>query len=1059
MEERLDIEALRERLNDKTGQDYWQSLSEVAGTDAFRDFLHREFPKGAAEWRDEDGRRHFLKIMGASLALAGLGGCVAEDGEKIVPYVQQPEKVVPGEATFFATAATVGGFARGVLAESHEGRPTKLEGNPDHPASLGASDALTQAAVLDLYDPDRSTNVLRRGQPSAWDTFTTEMNGTIQRFLQNDGAGLRLLTGPFTSPTLERQINDVLRRFPQARWQVHDPTGGALSDTRPVYHLDEADVIVSLGSDFLMTEPGSVRYARDFADGRRVREGEAEMNRLYAVESAPTTTGLTADHRLPLPPHRVQRFALALASRVGASAPEAEDELSDLERTYLDAMASDLQNSSAVVVAGETQPASVRALARRINQAVGATGAAVEYIESPLAQPEQDATLRDLTREIENGEVDTLLMMDANPAYTAPANVDFQAALEQVPTSVHHGLFVDETGYRSTWHVPKRHVLETWSDARAFDGTASIVQPLIRPLYDAAHSRHELLSVFTEGGARTSYDVVTAHWNERFGGDAADGDFASFWQQALHDGLVPEGSTPGGGRFSALPDDAIPSLAAPGRQENAQPDTTAAGGDSVPAPADTTIGTQQSDTTSAQPDTSQTVPVTAPSDGSGELELILKPGPFMRDGEHANNAWLQETPKPVTKLVWDNAALLSPSTAEDLGVEKRDMLRLRFRGNTLEAPAWIVPGHADDCVTLYLGYGRERAGRVGDDVGFDAYRLRTSDAPWGGPGLSVEKTGEEYELVSTQHHWTMEDRETVREGSLEEFRENPGFPTEGAPIELPSLYEEYEYDDYKWGMVIDNTVCTGCQACVTACQSENNIPVVGKEQVGMGREMHWIRVDRYFKGTLDNPSAFHQPTPCMHCEKAPCEVVCPVNATVHDEEGLNVMVYNRCIGTRYCSNNCPYKVRRFNFLEYNEGWGDDNTTPLEAQHNPDVTVRSRGVMEKCTYCIQRISAARIEAKKDDREIEDGEILTACQQACPTRAITFGDLNDDSAKVKHLEEQPHNYALLEELGTRPRTTYLAHLTNPNEELRAAIERRNRQRGISPSIGEEEMEDRG
>ena len=1048
----FDIDELRERLSGKGGKAYWRSLEEAAETDKFKDFLHREFPEGAAEWTDSEGRRHFLKIMGASMALAGLSGCTTEPGEEIVPYVEQPEKIVPGEPLFYATAFPLGGYGHGVLAESHTGRPTKVEGNPDHPASMGATNAIMQASVLDLYDPDRSTNVMNRGTVSTWDDFARAMDRDLDQLRQTQGDGLRLLTGTVTSPTLTSQLQGLLEQMPQARWYQFDPTsrrtvhegvGARLGRSgEPLYHFEEAEVIFSIGSDFMLMMPGSVRYAREFAERRRVRLEETAMNRLFAVESTPTITGAMADHRLPLPPRRLHAFVQSAAHELGV-APEPEVDLSALEETWKEALVADLRENSGscLVVPGEAHPPAIQELAHAMNEALGNVGQTVEYIAPVEARPENpDDPLENLVREIEAGKVDTLLMLGGNPVYTAPQDIDFVQALDQVPQSVHLSKYVDETSYRSTWHIPRTHYMETWSDVRAFDGTASIIQPLIKPLYDACHSAHEVLSVFTEGAMQTSYDIVTTYWRERYDGGE---DFALFWQRALHDGVVP-----GTGHLEGLAPHAIPGLVEMGepREGTAPEDTSRV--DVELAPADTTradLPTQQPDTGAAEP-----APVTTPpAPEEDELEIIFKPSPMLRGGEFANNAWLQEAPKPITKLSWDNAALMSPSTAGRLALENQDVVDMQYRGSSVRAAVWIVPGHADDCVTAYLGYGRERAGRVGDGVGFNAYKLRTSDRPWGGPGLTIQKIeDEEYSLATTQSHHSMEGRELVREGTIGKFRDNPDFATEGGPINLPSLYEEYEYDGYKWGMVIDANVCIGCQACVVACQSENNIPVVGKEEVRKGREMHWIRIDRYYKGDLDNPDAFFQPVPCMHCEKAPCEVVCPVYATVHDEEGLNVMVYNRCIGTRYCSNNCPYKVRRFNFFQYSE-WEDPES--LKGQRNPDVTVRSRGVMEKCTYCIQRISAARIQAKKEQREIRDGEILTACQQACPTQAIVFGDLNDETARVKHLEEEPHNYALLEELGTRPRTTYLAHLQNPNEELEKHLERETTERGISPEVG--------
>ncbi len=1028
-----DRRALRARLASKEGPAYWRSLDEAAGTEVFQEALRREFPEGAEAWDDPEGRRRFLKIMGASLAFAGLSGCLSEPEQPIVPYVEQPEQVVPGKPLFFATAFERAGYAQGVLVESHMGRPTKIEGNPGHPASLGATDVFAQASILDLYDPDRSQTVLERGQVSTWQDATQALAAIRRRAQATNGEGLRLLTETVTSPTLGAQIEALLEQLPGARWHQHDPVArdgmraglrrATGRDADPVYRFDRADVVVALDADFLLAMPGSVRYGHDFARRRRVRAGAATMNRLYAVESNPTITGAMADHRLPLPPSRIWRLAQAAASRLsadGAGGSEAPPGLSEREQTFLDALVDDLQahRGSGLVVAGLSAPAELHRLAHAMNEALGNVGRTVEYIPPvEAASTVQRESLRRLVDDIAAGEVEALVILGGNPVYTAPADVAFKAALDAVPLSVHLSPHVDETSARSIWHLPQTHFLETWSDARAFDGTATIMQPLIAPLYDGCHSAHEVVSVLMGGAAETSYDAVRAYWQDRHGGGAAA--FERFWHGALYAGFVP-----GTGRLAGLPFGAVD-----GRSSMADRDSLRAGG-ALAADTLSTINNPPSTETDT-PNTARALPPPppAPDQETNGLELVFRPDPTLWDGRFANNGWLQELPKPITKLVWDNAAMLSPATALSYDLENEEVVELIYEGRRLEAPVWVVPGHADGCVSVFLGHGRGKAGRVGSGVGFSAYRLRTADRPWYGGGLRLRKTGKTYALATTQHEQTMEGRHLVKAAPLARFRENPEFVHEGEPIELPSLLPEYEYPDYKWGMVIDQNVCTGCNACIVACQSENNIPVVGKDEITRGRRMHWLRVDRYYEGPPENPATYFQPVPCMHCEKAPCELVCPVYATVHDEDGLNVMVYNRCIGTRYCSNNCPYKVRRFNFLL----WQDWETESLKNRRNPDVTVRSRGVMEKCTYCTQRINYAKIEAKKEGRTVRDGEVLTACQQACPTQAIVFGDLNDESAKVKELEEQPHNYALLAELGTRPRTTYLAHLRNPNAAL--------------------------
>ncbi|HET8627324.1 MAG TPA: TAT-variant-translocated molybdopterin oxidoreductase [Thermomicrobiales bacterium] len=979
----------------------WRSLDELADTPEFRAFLHREFPRGASELLDGLSRRQFLRLMGASLALAGLTACASQPHDKIVPYVNQPAQVTPGKPLFFATATPFGGYGTGVLAESHLGRPTKLEGNPDHPASLGATDAITQATLLDLYDPDRSQTVLRDGRISSWDVFLGALQPVLAKFRANGGAGLYVLTETVTSPTLADQLAALRRAYPAARWHQYEPAGrdnarlGARlafgTDVNPVYRFADADVIVALDADFLMHWPGSVRYEREFIDGRRVRADRQTMNRLYAVETAPTLVGALADHRQALRPSEVAAFAAGLARALGVDAgagPAAAPAV-----PWLAAAVRDLQQhrGRGLVLAGEAQPPLVHALAHAINDALGNAGHTVVYTEPVEAAPaDQLAALRALVGDLVAGKVDTLAILGGNPVYDAPADLAFGARLTSAPLRIHLGPFADETAALCQWHIPQAHYLETWSDIRAFDGTATIMQPTIEPLY-GGKSAHEVLAALVDGVDRTGHDIVRAYWQGRHAG----GDFETFWQTTLHDGVVRD------------------TAAAP-RAVAIQPGFA---GRAAPA---------------------------APADQG--LELAFRPDPTIWDGRYADNGWLQELPKPLTKLTWDNAALVSPATARRLGLvtdntdpESKSagdavgvpLVELRYRGGVVEAPLWVMPGHADDCATIHLGYGRTRTGKVGTGLGFNAYLLRTSDAPWGGPGLEVRPPGKRYTLATTQNHGTMEGRDILRSGTLADYRRDPRFDhaDERVPARGPSLYPDYQYPDYAWAMSIDLNACVGCGACVLACQAENNIPVVGKLQVSEGREMHWIRVDRYYTGPAEAPETAFQPVPCMQCENAPCELVCPVGATVHDSEGLNDMVYQRCIGTRYCSNNCPYKVRRFNFFQYT----DQREPTLMLMRNPEVTVRERGVMEKCTYCVQRIVQTRIAAQNEGRMIRDGEVQTACQQVCPTRAIVFGNINDRGSAVAKLKAEPADYSLLGELNTRPRTTYLPRLRNPNPDV--------------------------
>jgi molybdopterin-containing oxidoreductase family iron-sulfur binding subunit len=986
-EPRLDLAQIRARLAELGGKQYWRCLEEIAGTDSFADFVHREFPAGVSEWRDDISRRHFVRIMGASFALAGLGACTKQPVEKIVPYVKQPPEVTPGKALYFATAMTFGGFGLGVIATSHEGRPTKIEGNPDHPASLGATSVFAQASVLDLYDPDRSQALLHGGEPSNWEAFLSAMNTEMAVQKMTQGAKVRILTQSVASPTLRSQLQALLTAWPAAKWCQWDPItrdnvreGARLAFGQIVethYQFDKADMIVALDSDFLFTHPASLRYARQFADRRRVKQGgTATMNRMYAAEPTPSMTGVMADHRLPIAASEIEALARALAAEMGIATAA-----SDAHAAWVRAAATDLHQHAgkSIVIAGEGQPASVHALAHQINESLGNIGRTIVYtlvIEpSPVSQLD---SLRALTNDMKSGSVDLLVMLAGNPVFDAPADLDFAGALEKVRTCVRLGADENETSRYCHWHIPAAHYLESWSDALAFDGTASIVQPLLEPLY-GGKTAHEVIDALLRQPGGDAYDIVRAYWASR----NLFPDFEKSWRQALSDGVLPH---------TVLP---------------VSPVTPAAG--------------------AANPN---------PAQAAQGLELVFRPDPATWDGSFNNNGWLQELARPITKLTWDNAALISPVLAERERLQDGDVIELNFRNRTVSAPVCIVPGQAENSVTVHLGYGRERTGRVGAGAGFNAYALRASDALWHGGGLQIRKTGATYPLSMTQKYHRMEGRDIIRVGLLDEFNANPRFIdalAEPRPGKEETLYnpKEFQYRGYKWGMSIDLNVCIGCNACTIACQAENNIPVVGKDQVARGRDMQWIRVDSYFRGSLDAPEIDHQPVPCMHCENAPCELVCPVGATMTDDEGLNVQVYNRCIGTRYCSNNCPYKVRRFNFLEFNAGM----TLVQKMMKNPDVTVRSRGVMEKCTYCTQRINAARIPAEEADRKIRDGEIVTACQAACPTGAIVFGDLNDPDSRVSKLKAQPLDYWMLGELNTRPRTSYLAKLRNPNPELKS------------------------
>jgi len=992
---KLDLPGVRALLEKSHGREYWRSLEDLAQTGAFQDLMHREFPRYASEWEDGDSRRNFIKLMGASLALAGLTACTRQPTELITPYVRQPEELVPGRPLFFATAMPLGAGSTGLLVESHEGRPTKVEGNPDHPASLGACDVYAQASVLGLYDPDRSQALTLEGEIRSWGAFLGAIQQAITQQKAKRGAGLRILTETVTSPTLAHQIREMLVAFPAAKWHQWEPAGAHSSaagarlafgqPVNTVYDLSSADVIVSLDADFLSSGPGSLRYARQFSARRRVRGEQAEMNRLYVVEPMPTPTGTKADHRLPLRAADVEQFAWSLATALGADtgghkgAPTAADK-------WIVPVAHDLQKhkGASLVIAGEQQSAAVHALAHAMNAALGNVGKTVLYTEPVEAQPvDQVASLHDLVKDLDAGAVDLLLILGGNPAYNAPVELGFRDRLKKAALRVHLSLQEDETSELCHWHLPTTHYLETWSDCRAHDGTVTIMQPLIAPLY-AGKSAHEVLTMLTGQPERTSYDIVKAYWATQHPG----ADSEAWWRKAVHDGVVPN---------TALPAKSL---------------TLRAGWAAALL---------------------QSAPQSPPQPANPQgLEVVFRPDPAVYDGRFANNGWLQEWPRPITQLAWDNAAIFSPKTAAEHGVVSTDLVEISYRGYQMRAPVFIQPGHADHSVTVHLGYGRTRAGHVGTRIGFNAYGMRTSSALWQDFGLEVHKVGSDYLLVSVQDYHALDtERHTIEKADIAEYRKNPNVIKESAeaPLSELTLYPGFKYDKYAWGMAIDLSACTGCGACVVACQAENNIAVVGKEEVHHGRHMHWLRVDSYYHGDIENPEIYNQPVPCMQCENAPCELVCPVQATSHSSEGLNDMVYNRCVGTRYCSNNCPYKVRRFNFFLFS-----DFTTPsLKLQRNPDVSVRSRGVMEKCTYCVQRINKAKIDAEKEDRKVRDGEIVTACQATCPAEAIVFGDINDPNSRVAKMKAEKTNYGLLADLNTRPRTTYLAALRNPNPEM--------------------------
>jgi MoCo/4Fe-4S cofactor protein with predicted Tat translocation signal len=1007
----LTLEAARAKLAGQKGKTYWRSVDELADTPEFREMVGREFPTQAAEWIDPVSRRGFLKVMSASLALAGLSGCTKQPDEPIYPYVKEPEDLVLGRPVYFATAMPFNTGAVPLLVKTDAYRPIKVDGNPEHPVNRGSSDPLSQGSLLDLYDPDRSQRVINRGEVREFAAFLAVFRAMLSDKKASGGAGLYILSDTVTSPSLAAQWKSAQQSFPNAKWVQWDPVNrdSAYSASKTAfgdyydaqYRLQDADVIVSLDADFLssITHPGFLRLAADYASRRKLLDASITMNRLYAVESAPTTTGFKAEHRLALKPSDIAPFAAALAAAVGAGGGSAQTPSGPAGK-FLSAIAADLKANAGkcVVIPGEQQTPAVHLAAIAINQALGNVGKTVVYTETVNPMPSiQGQDLVSLVNDMKAGKVDWLVILNANPVYTAPVDLQFEEALNKVKMTAHLGSHLNETGLVTEWHINGAHYLESWSDTRAYDGTATVVQPMIDPLY-GGKTAHDVIQSMLDQPDLTPYDVVRKTWQ----GNLGAGDAEHAWRKILHDGMV------GGTAFEAK-----------------------------------TVSAKIGD-----------LQATAPNAADGTVEVIFRPDPNVYDGRYANVGWLQEIPKPVTSLSWDNAALMSYRTLSKFKLAEQDVIAIESNGNTVLAPVMAVPGHPDDAVTVYLGYLRPHGGRVAGGLGFNAYSIRTSNALLFAPGATVKNTGKTYEFAVTKSHYTdhrsvmaggdgsgthsLEGNEAltrgiVRYATLDEFKENPNFAHEEEdPEPDTSLFANWRYDKNAWGMAVDMNSCVGCNACVVSCYAENNIAVVGRHNTMTGRIMQWLRIDTYFEGDLDAPRAHFQPMTCQHCENAPCEQVCPVGATVHSPEGLNVMVYNRCVGTRYCSNNCPYKVRRFNFLLFSD-W---DTESLKLMRNPDVTVRSRGVMEKCSYCIQRIAAAKISADKQNRDIRDGEVVTACQQACPTGAIVFGNINDKASKVAKLKAQQRNYGVLADLNTRPRTTYIAEVFNTNPELSEA-----------------------
>jgi len=1036
------------------GRKYWKSLDQLAETPEFQQWVEREFPAGASEWTDPVSRRHFVKIMSASFMLAGLGaaatGCRRPE-EKILPFSKMPEDYTHGVAQFYATAMPARGTAIPLVVRSNDGRPTKIEGNSEHPDSNGGTDRFVQAAILNLYDPDRAMRFMKGSSVSNPAEAIDFLAALSKQGQQNGGQGLAFLVERGSSPSrlrLQRQINE---KMPQARWYAYEPGDGDISrrtasqafgkSVRPYYKLDAAKVIVSLDCDFIGSEPDAHLNIRRFAQGRQMEKEGDVPNRLYVIESLMTLTGVNADHRLRVPCSAVTQVAAGLAKEILKDASLPDLGKAQVDPKWITECAMDLlqHRGQCVVMAGYRQPEAVHTLAHAMNAALGNIGKTVVFHEVPEAK---EGSIVELAQALNGNQVQTLVILGANPVYTAPADLDWAQTQRKAKTVIRLAYYEDETFNECDWHIPAVHFLESWGDALTSDGTLVPIQPLIAPLF-GGWNELEVLARIAGANVTNAYEIV----RETFAGFKPPGNVEEAWKKFLHDGFLPNSAA-----------------------KAVEVSLNAAGLGKISQAA--RAGTPNKDS----------------------LEVVFYRDYSVDDGRYNNNGWLQEMPDPITKMVWDNAVLISRKTAEERGLRNGDVVQITVGTRSIKGPIWVQPGQADYSLGLPLGYGRKQSGRVGLGVGFNAYPLRATGAESFATDAKLTKTGRTYTMACTQDHWSMEGRPIIREANLEQYQKNPKFaakmnetaPVSGAELRaeardhLPEAHRELkpmypnpfdkakEAGRHQWGMSIDLNKCVGCSACMMACQSENNIPIVGKDQVRRGREMHWIRIDRYYSGAwdagrrfesfhteekqqfdkwIDEPQVVTQPMLCQHCESAPCENVCPVNATVHDQEGLNLMVYNRCVGTRYCSNNCPYKVRKFNYFDYNKRginhlyYGplkhrpDDEWDLLKMIKNPDVTVRMRGVMEKCTFCVQRIEGAKIKQKvhagaSADVIVPTDSFTTACAQACPANAIVFGNIKDPNSRVSQLKKNNRDYAVLDFLLTKPRLTYLAKVRNPN-----------------------------
>ncbi len=993
---------------------YWKSLNQLANNQEYQKFVEREFPENATELTDGFSRRSFLAIMGSAVLLASCD-FARRPIQKILPYSKQPEDVIPGIPLYYASAMPFLGNLTGLVVENHEGRPTKVEGNELHPGSRGATSAYNQASVLGMYDPDRSRKVLKGGNNASVEDFVSFAKSHFADTKQR----IAFISEANSSPTLESLKKSTLKKFSNATWTTYEVFGeeNALEGTniafgkrlRTYNQLDKADVIVSLNDDFMAaTHPNSVENAKMVSSRRKVTGTNDTMSRIYSVEDSFTLTGSLADNRLKLKASEIAPFTFALAAALSkrVSGLDAFKNVNNQfsNHKWISVLVDELTNNmgKSVLTTGLQNSAEEHAAVAAINYALGNANKTVSYLQAPHLS-DKGATLSSVVEDMKAGSVDTVVLIGTNPSYTAQ-NLEFTSALKKVANVIHLSDYVDETSKNASWHVNRAHYLETWGDGYSFNGTRSVIQPQIQPLYDGL-SEIELLNIIANGSLASGYDLVQRTFKSIHGSS-----FSAKWKKILHDGVDPKDG------FKTVSPRLTSSF-------------------------------------------SKNVAKALSKKATTGIEVVIRPDSSLFDGRFANIAWLQELPDPMTKITWDNVALMSPKTAEELGVKNEDVVEITTNGKTIKIAAWIQPGHVDGSITLSVGYGRDGIGRVANSYmdfttgGVDTYPLMGKELY---SEAKVSKTGDSYKIACVQDHHSLEDRDMFRMATLEEYKKNPDFAAylsvhgyavpgmkeaaekgENAPV---SLFDEQTFPEGEpqWGMAIDLNSCFGCGVCVIACQSENNIPTIGKKEVLRGREMHWIRNDRYYVGEdANNPQAVHQPVPCMHCELAPCEQVCPVAATTHSEDGMNQMTYNRCIGTRYCANNCPYKVRRFNFFNYSKEFlaTGTETDIISMAMNPEVTVRFRGVMEKCTYCVQRVNRAKIDAKIETGSPKpaDGTVKTACQQACPADAIYFGDLTDENSTVTKMKRNERNYLMLEELNARPRTSYMAKLRNPNPAL--------------------------